>query len=78
LFVGRDDFPDPIHGVDDLCGFVGHEVGDWRLEIGWRIVSDGVKNLALWVRGAGAKAGSVYAGIGVKSNTSYLLTYKTN
>jgi hypothetical protein len=28
LFVGGDDFPDPIHGVDDLCGFVGHEVGE--------------------------------------------------
>jgi hypothetical protein len=30
LFVGRDDFPDPIHGVDDLCGFVGHEVTENR------------------------------------------------
>jgi hypothetical protein len=39
LFVGRDDFPDPIHGVDDLCGFVGHEVGEWRVVSGnWRLV----------------------------------------
>lgn len=27
LFVGRDDLPNAVHGVDDLGGFVGHGGG---------------------------------------------------